>query len=95
MRETEALLDARERVLNTTQNQSSVRELQASQIATNSQTQAELDEREANLNTAEAALKEREAFIEKSENTIFKQGQQLQEWEVELAHLQDELKARG
>ena len=93
LRETEALLDARERVLNTTQIQASADELQALQIAAHDQAQAQLNARDESLKAAEVALAEREAFIEKSENTIIEKGQQLQEWEAELEHLNDELKA--
>jgi chromosome segregation ATPase len=91
--ETEALLDAREHVMDSAQNQASASELHALQTTALEKIQAQFDEREASMKAAEQALKEREVFIEQSENTIFEKGQKLQELETELEHLRDELKA--
>ena len=92
LRETEALLDARARVLDSAQAHDSTQDLQALDAAIREQIKQQFDERDACLKAAESGLREREAFIEKSERTISEKGQQLQEWEAELEQLNDELK---
>ena len=91
LRETEALLDARARVLNTAQAHAGAPNLEALQATALDLVQKQFDERETKLKAAESSLLERVAFIEKSEDTVSEKGQQLQEWQVELEHLQDEL----
>ena len=95
LRETEALLDARAHMINSVQGQDAGVDFETLQAEALKQIQEQFDEREASLRGAESVIREREAFIEKSENTIFEKGQQLQEWEAELEHLHDELKGSG
>lgn len=95
LRETEALLDARARVLSSAQAHGGAENLKALETAALKQIKEQFDEREAKLKAAELDLRGREAFVQKSENTICEKGQQLQEWEAELEQLSDELKARG
>ncbi|NQY32587.1 MAG: hypothetical protein HRT56_05390 [Coraliomargarita sp.] len=90
MRETEALLDARERVLNSGVQLNEASHIESLQAEALKKIQDEFDRRESELRAAEQALKEREAYIEECENLLSDQGQRLQEEEARIEQMTED-----